>query len=114
MIPIVGADIEVYEPIVLVNAKCMCDPSNTPVTLIAGIKWACGKCGRIYAVARCQFDLRTGRPPAASVVKMGYKREVSDGRGDLRPAVVVDREAERLRGSADKIEHNADAGADSA
>jgi hypothetical protein len=83
-VPLVGAEMEAFECVVLVSLRCKCRAENRPMLLKGheqGV--ACAHCGRVFAIAGVRFDRRTGRPPEATVACIG-RHEADE---DEAPAV---------------------------
>jgi hypothetical protein len=71
-VPVIGAELEAFECVVLVSMRCTCRDGNRPM-LLKGHEQAavCGYCGRVFAIVAVRFDRRSQRPPEAQVACVG-------------------------------------------
>lgn len=67
-VPHIGDPFECFDPLIIVQARCLCAPENRPF-LIGGLNLmvTCQRCKKAYVIQDVHFDRSNGQPVSVSV-----------------------------------------------
>jgi hypothetical protein len=82
-VPIIGAQMRVFECVPTVIVQCSCSPDNEPFQ-IPGIHTAkiCKKCGSTYAITAVRYERGNGAGVSCSVSILGKQEQPQPPQGD--------------------------------